>query len=155
MDGADHVTAATRFAAVAATLTAMHQVGDFLLQTDHQAARKPCAEDRLAESSEAESWRCLAAHVVSYHAAQAAGLVVANRALGLKLRPGRVIAGVALSAVTHAVIDRRWPVRLWMDHTGSRDFRVKAGGGMHVDQAMHQACLWAAALTIAGPSKGT
>ncbi len=144
------MNAATRFAAVAATLAAMHDVGDFLLQTDHQAARKPCTEDRLAECSEAESWRCLAAHVASYHAAQVVGLVVANRALGLKLSPGRVLAGVAVSAVTHAVIDRRWPVRWWMDHTGSHDFRVKAGGGMHVDQTMHHACLWVSALVIGG-----
>lgn len=140
----------SRFAAVAATLTAAHHVGDFLLQTDHQAARKPCSEDRLAECSEAESWRCLAAHVASYHAAQVVGLVVANRALGLKLRPSRVLAGVVFSAVTHAVIDRRWPVRLWMDNTGSHDFRVKAGGGMHVDQTMHHACLWASALVMTG-----
>lgn len=141
---------ASRFAAVAATLTAAHHVGDFLLQTDHQAARKPCAEDRITECSEAESVAALAGHVASYHAAQVAGLLVANKALGLKLRPSRVAAGVALSAVTHAVIDRRWPVRLWMDNTGSHDFRVKAGGGMHVDQTMHHASLWAAALVIAG-----
>lgn len=144
---------ASRFAAVAATLTAAHHVGDFLLQTDHQAARKPCAEDRLAECSETESWRCLAAHVASYHAAQLVGLVVANRALGLNLKPTRVLAGVAVSAVTHAVIDRRWPVRWWMDNTGSHDFRVKAGGGMHVDQTAHHACLWGSALIISGGSK--
>ena len=141
---------ASRFAAVAATLTAAHHVGDFLLQTDHQAARKPCAEDRLAVCSESESWKALAGHVASYHAAQVAGLLVADRVLGLKLRPGRVLAGVALSAVTHAVIDRRWPVRWWMDNTGSRDFRVKAGGGMHVDQTLHHTALWASALVIAG-----
>lgn len=144
---------ASRFAAVAATLTAAHHVGDFLLQTDHQSARKPCEQDRLAECSEVESWRCLAAHVASYHAAQVVGLVVANRVLGLKLSPSRVLAGVAVSAVTHAVIDRRWPVRWWMDHTGSRDFRVKAGGGMHVDQTMHHACLWASALVMAGGAR--
>ena len=147
------MTTASRFAAVAATLTAAHHVGDFLLQTDHQAARKPCAEDRLAECSEPESWRALAGHVASYHAAQVVGLLVANRALGLKLRPGRVAAGVAISAVTHAVIDRRWPVRWWMDNTGSHDFRVKAGGAMHVDQALHHTALWVSALVIAGGAK--
>ncbi|KOX10181.1 DUF3307 domain-containing protein [Nocardiopsis sp. NRRL B-16309] len=145
---------ATRFAAVAATLTAAHHVGDFLLQTDHQAACKPAASDRGdVVCSEAESWRCLAGHVASYHAAQVVGLLVANRALGLKLRPGRVLAGVAVSAVTHAVIDRRWPVRWWMDNTGSHDFRIKAGGGMHVDQTMHHACLWGSALIIAGGAR--
>ncbi len=147
------MTSASRFAAVAATLTAAHHVGDFMAQTDHQAACKPAAEDRTVVCSESESWRSLASHVASYHAVQVAGLLVANRALGLKLRPSRVLAGVALSAVTHAVIDRRWLVRLWMDNTGSRDFRVKAGGAMHVDQTMHHASLWAAALVIAGGNK--
>lgn len=140
---------ASRFAAVAATLTAMHHIGDFVLQTDHQSARKPCTEDRLVECSEAESWWCNQKHVASYHAAQLAGLLVANQALGLKLNPSRVAAGVAISWVTHTVIDRRWPVRWWMDNTGSKDFRVKAGGGMHVDQTAHHACLWTSALVIA------
>lgn len=140
---------ASRFAAVAATLTAAHHVGDFLLQTDHQAARKPGPEDRAVVCSEPESWRSLAGHVASYHAAQVAGLLVVNRALGLKLHPSRVLAGVAVSAATHAAIDRRWPVRLWMDNTGSSAFREN-GGAMHVDQTMHHASLWAAALIIAG-----
>lgn len=144
------MTIASRFAAVVATLTAAHHVGDFLLQTDHQAACKPCSEDRTVVCSESESWRALAGHVASYHAAQVVGLLVANRALGLKLRPGRIAAGVAISAATHAVIDRRWPVRWWMDNTGSRDFRVKAGGAMHVDQTLHHTALWASALVISG-----
>lgn len=147
------MTTAFRFAAVAATLTTAHHVGDFLLQTDHQAARKPATEDRAVVCSEGESWRALAAHVASYHAAQVAGLLIANRALGLKLRPGRVAAGVAISAVTHAVIDRRWPVRWWMDNTGSHDFRVKAGGAMHVDQTLHHTALWVSALVIAGGNR--
>lgn len=143
------MSTASRFAAVAATLTAAHHVGDFLLQTDHQAVCKPAASDRAVVCSESESWRALAAHVASYHAVQVVGLLVANRALGLKLRPGRVVAGVAISAATHAVIDRRWPVRVWMDNTGSAEFR-QHGGAMHVDQTLHHLSLWASALTIAG-----
>lgn len=143
------MTTASRFAAVAATLTAAHHVGDYLLQTDHQAACKPATEDRAVVCSEGESWRSLAGHVASYHAAQVAGLLIANRALGLKLRPGRVAAGVAISAVTHAVIDRRWPVRQWMDNTGSAAFREN-GGAAHVDQTLHHTALWASALVIAG-----
>jgi hypothetical protein len=141
---------ASRFAAVAATVTAAHHAGDFLFQTDHQAARKPGPDDRTVDCSEVESWWCNQAHVASYHAAQVAGLLVANRALGLRLKPSRVLAGVALSWATHSVIDRRWPVRWWMDNTGSHDFRTKAGGGMHVDQTLHHLCLWASALVITG-----
>ena len=143
---------ASRFAAIATTLTAAHHVGDFLLQTDHQAACKPASEDRTVVCSEGESWRALAGHIASYHAAQVAGLLIANRALGLKLRPGRVAAGVAISAATHAVIDRRWPVRWWMDNTGSAAFREN-GGAAHVDQTLHHTALWVSALVIAGGAK--
>ncbi len=143
------MSAASRFAAVSAALTAAHHVGDFMVQTDDQAACKPAASDRAVACSEAESWAALAAHVASYHAAQAAALAATNRVLGLGLSPRRVAAGVAVSAVTHAVIDRRWLVRAWMDRTGSQAFR-QHGGAMHVDQAAHHACLWASALIIAG-----
>lgn len=144
---------AARFAAVAATLTAAHHVGDFMAQTDHQANRKPARADRTVECSEAESWWALTKHVASYHAVQAAALVAADRALGLGLSPRRVAAGVALSAVTHAVIDRRWPVRTWMDRTGSQAFRLHGGGAMHVDQTMHHACLWVSALVMSGGAR--
>jgi len=63
--------------------------------------------------------------------------------------PGRVAAGVAISAGTHALIDRRWPVREWMDRAGASRFR-QHGGAAHVDQAMHHVALYAAALVIAG-----
>ncbi|SIO86155.1 hypothetical protein [Nocardiopsis sp. JB363] len=141
-------TTAARFSAVAATLTAMHHAGDYLFQTDHQATHKAGVADRATECSEDTSWRALAAHVASYHAAQAAGLLIANRFLGLRLQPSRVVAGVAVSAATHALIDRRWPVRWWMDHTGSSGFR-QAGGAAHADQALHHLALWASALVIA------
>ncbi|WP_174545645.1 hypothetical protein [Nocardiopsis dassonvillei] len=147
------MTTASRFAASLATLTAAHHVGDYLAQTDHQSACKPAASDRGdVVCSEGESWRALAGHIASYHAVQAAGLLVANRALGLKLRPGRVAAGIAVSAATHALVDRRRIVRWLMDNTGSADFRQR-GGAAHVDQALHHACLWVAALVMAGGKK--
>ncbi|MBB4931345.1 hypothetical protein F4561_002165 [Lipingzhangella halophila] len=98
---------AARFAATLGTLTAAHHVGDFMAQTDHQSNRKPAASDRTVECSEAESWWCLAKHVGSYHAVQVGALIAADRVLGLGLSPRRMAAGVAVSAVTHAVIDRR------------------------------------------------
>ncbi|PSK83040.1 uncharacterized protein DUF3307 [Murinocardiopsis flavida] len=144
------------FAAVLAALKAAHDVGDFMAQTDRQSARKPCAADRAADAActEGASWRALAAHVASYHAVQTAALITVDRALGLGLAPARMVAGIAFSAVTHAVIDRRWPVRLFMDTTGSTAFRLHGGGAMHVDQAAHHACLAAAALVMAtGPDR--
>ncbi|MFD6094725.1 DUF3307 domain-containing protein [Nocardiopsis flavescens] len=143
---------AARFAAVAATLTVAHLIGDYVLQTDHQADRKPCRADRSVECGEVESWAANQSHVATYRGAQIIALVAADRILGLGLSPGRVAAGVAVSWITHSVIDRRWPVRVWMDRTGSAAFRER-GGAAHVDQTLHHSCLWASALIISGGTR--
>ncbi|WP_047868887.1 DUF3307 domain-containing protein [Nocardiopsis sp. RV163] len=127
------------FPAVFAAMTAAHHVGDYLLQNDHQAQHKM------------ESWTANQAHVASYHLAQLAAIGLTSRALGLRLSPARLAAGVAVSWVTHSVIDRRWPVRWWMTRTGSKGF-YEAGGAPHVDQAMHHAALFTSALIVtSGP----
>lgn len=145
-------TAAARFAAVYAALHAAHQAGDFLAQTDVQAQRKACRADRPTDCTEAESWGALLGHITTYHLTQAAALLLADRALGLGLAPRRAVAGIAISALTHAMIDRRWPVRLWMDNTGSAAFRAR-GGAPQVDQAMHYLALAMAAGVIAGSAR--
>lgn len=140
------------FAAVYALLHATHQGGDFLAQTDIQARNKPCATDRTTDCTETASWGALLGHITSYHLIQAATLTAANRFLHLGLGTKRVAAGIAVSALTHALIDRRWPVRWWMDHTGSARFR-QVGGAPHVDQAMHYLALALAAATITGGTR--
>lgn len=151
---------AATFAAVYATLRAAHDLADHVLQTDEQALGKAATS----------AWRRpLAGHVASYHLAQVAALVAVVPALGLRLRPSRVAAAVALSAGTHAVLDRRWPVRRVLEATGSPGFaqgtftlagartdgsaptetaalRVPLSGPYLADQALHHLCLWAAAL---------
>lgn len=139
------VSRAARFAAVYALLHAAHHAGDFLAQTDAQAQRKPCAADREVECTEVESWGALLGHVTTYHLVQAAALAAGNHLLGLGLSRNRLLAGIGVSALTHAIIDRRWPVRWWMDHTGSAEFRTR-GGAPHVDQAMHHVALAVAAV---------
>lgn len=142
---------AATFAAVYAAMTAAHHVGDFLFQTDRQAACKAASADRATDApvTETESWAANQAHVASYHAVQVAAVAAAARVLGLRLNPVRLAAGVAFSWITHSVIDRRWPVREWMTRTGSKAF-YEAGGAAHVDQAMHHAALFAAALLASG-----
>ncbi|MFJ5802971.1 hypothetical protein [Streptomyces decoyicus] len=49
---------------------------------------------------------------------------------------------------THSLIDRRWPVRWWMEHTGQREF-LQHGGAAMSTQAAHIAVLVAAALFLA------
>jgi hypothetical protein len=101
---------AGRSAAVFAALLAAHEAGDHVVQTDAQAAGK------------VTSWRAMAGHVAGYHAAQVAALATADAALGLRLRASRVAVAVAVSAGTHALLDRRWPVRRIMEATGSAGF---------------------------------
>lgn len=143
---------AATFAAVYALLHSAHQAGDFLAQTDPQTRRKPCRTDRGTQCTELESWGALLGHITTYHLTQAAALAAGNHFLRLGLTRNQLLAGIGVSAATHAIIDRRWPVRLWMDHTGSGLFR-QAGGAPQVDQAMHYLALAVAAATITGPPR--
>lgn len=138
---------AAQFAAVYATLHAAHQLGDHIAQTDSQAARK----------MQPDGWGAMAGHVGSYHATAAVMLLAANRLLRLRLSPGRMAAGLALSAATHALLDRRWPVRWINQHTGSPgfgDLQAPLNGPYLTDQALHTGCLWLAALIMTTAEKG-
>jgi hypothetical protein len=61
-------------------------------------------------------------------------------------------AGLAVSAVTHAFFDRRWPVRWLLEHIGSKGFAELKAAGMNAmystDQALHQTALLVSALMI-------
>jgi hypothetical protein len=152
-----------RFAVVYAALRVAHDFGDHVLQTGPQAYGKADANRR--------TWvPAMAGHVGGYHAAQVAALAASDRLLGLGLRPSRVAAAVAISAGTHALLDRRWPVCWVLEHTGSdpayasglftlreirtagaRDVetaprRVPISGPYLADQALHHVALWLAAL---------
>lgn len=135
---------AARFAAMFATLHAAHQLADHIVQTDHQAAGK----------TQADGWAApMAGHVAGYHLTAAAMLAVTSRLLGLRLSPRRVLTGLAMSAATHAFLDRRWPIRWINRHTGSPGFaecQEPLNGPYLTDQALHYGCLWLAALIMAG-----
>lgn len=88
------------FAAVGLTFYAAHHIGDYWIQTDHQARHKglPSTEGRVA---------CLA-HVLSYVGNQFAFLLV----LALVATPESMsvlgmYVGLLVSGVTHYVADRR------------------------------------------------
>mgnify|MGYP000943650341 CR=1 FL=1 len=106
--------------AVYAALMAAHDLADHVIQTDHQAAGK------------ADSWRAMAGHVGSYQAAQAVALA-ALRPLGVRPAWWRLALASAWSAGTHALLDRRWPVRRVLELTGSRGF---ARGEMTLPEAL-------------------
>jgi hypothetical protein len=135
---------AVTFAAVAVTLHAAHQLGDHIFQTDGNATRKA--------NSGRTGWIHLGVHIATYHATALVMLAVTALLLHLPVTALGVTAGIGLSAATHAFIDRRWPVRWLLEHTGSAAFadRQTPICGMYLaDQSLHHACLWASALLIA------
>jgi hypothetical protein len=145
---------AATFAALFAALYAAHTVADHWVQTDRQARTKalPGWTGRLA---------CLA-HVGTYTLTAVLALAVVAWRLHLDLDPTRLAAGLALSAVTHYLADRRTPLRWLAVRTGSRDFWVLGAprggrddnpslgtGAYALDQSWHIGWLLAAALVIA------
>ena len=49
---------------------------------------------------------------------------------------------LGVSAVTHAFIDRRWPVYWLMKHTGSENFSKTEWGVIVTDQVLHLSILF-------------
>jgi hypothetical protein len=95
-----------------------HLIGNFVAQTDRQAAHKE------------RSWRADLAHVLTYHLSMAV--------LVIPIWHDRNAAGFfAISAASHALIDRRWPTRLLLVTTGSRAFSTMFWGVIATDQALH------------------
>jgi hypothetical protein len=109
-------------ATVFLSLLAGHLLGGWVAQTDWQATTKT------------RSWPALAAHVTSYH------LLVGTLLLPV-LRDGcpasNALLALTVSAATHAVIDRRWPVRALLRVTASPGFATVEWGVIAADQALH------------------
>jgi Protein of unknown function (DUF3307) len=110
-------------ATVFLVLLAGHLLGDWIAQTDWQATTKT------------RSWAALAAHVASYHLLM--GLLLLIPILRDGWPAPKALAALAVSAVTHGVIDRRWPVRALMRAAGSPGFATVEWGVIAVDQALH------------------
>ncbi len=138
-----------------AALYAAHQVADHHVQRDHDARDKGLPGRAGQEA-------CLR-HVASYTATAVLALAVTAAVTGRRPHLGRVAAGLALSAVSHYVIDRREPLRRFAvatGHTGfyalgaprpGRDDNPSLGTGAYaLDQSAHVGFLFAAALIIAG-----
>lgn len=86
-------------AAVGLALYAAHHVGDYWIQTGHQAVHKG-KEGR-------EGVKACSAHVGTYLATQAAFLGLLVLVTGETLNPFAVAAALAVSGVTHYFADRR------------------------------------------------
>ena len=143
------------FGAVWAILWAGHNLADHDLgQTDRQAACKgaPLAADVAAGVSRRAGWAACWRHVAQYHLVMGGMLALAWAALPLPLTWTALLAGLLFSAGTHAFIDRRWPVRWLLQHTGASAFAELRSAGLNgmylADQALHGSALFVSALLI-------
>jgi hypothetical protein len=141
-----------------ASVLAGHLIGDWIVQTDWQAAHKvwpppvpprahrlvgpPEVLARLEREAKRRSWKANQQHMLGYHLALAACC--------WRTPPKRLAALIAVSWLTHSFIDRRWPVKWLMEHTGSAPFSETSWGPMCVDQALHLAILALAASSQLG-----
>lgn len=99
-----------------------HLIGDWIVQTDYQAANKMF------------SWKTNQQHMLGYHIT-----LFAFIALSMPLRATLVV--ILISWVTHSFIDRRWPVKKLMKLTQSYPFSQTLFGVIVVDQALHLSIL--------------
>lgn len=118
-------------------LLAAHFIGDWIVQTDWQAANKMLPGF--------DGWRANVEHMVGYHACIALFLVPWYWASN----SSAILVILAASWVTHSFIDRRWPVRWLMRHTGSAPFSETTFGVVAVDQALHLSILCVLAAVFA------
>jgi hypothetical protein len=109
------------FAVVLPTLLVAHNLADHLIQTDHQAAHK------------ARSWRAMSGHVTGYTITSVAFLAIIWFALDVQPDWQWTLAGLAFSAGTHALIDRRWPVLWLLRATRSPGFAASRVVEVHLD----------------------
>jgi hypothetical protein len=141
-----------------AALYAAHQIADHHVQRDHDARDKglPGLKGHTA----------CGRHVASYTATTALALAATVAVTGRRPSPARVLAGLAVSAASHYVIDRREPLRRFAAATGhagfyalgaprpGRDDNPTLGTGAYaLDQSLHVGFLFAAALIIAGGTR--
>jgi Protein of unknown function (DUF3307) len=114
-----------------AALLVGHLIGDWIVQTDRQAATKtaPGLVGHLA----------MCRHLLGYHAT----LLLVLAATGWVTREHRAagLATLTISYVTHGIIDRRWTVRWLMAATGSAEFAAQPWGVLVVDQVLHVSVL--------------
>jgi hypothetical protein len=121
-------------ATVFLALLVSHLLGDWVVQTDEQAANKT------------HTWGALVGHVARYH------LIMGGLLLIPMLRDGWsawcALVALAVSAGSHAFIDRRWPVRTLLRAVGSPGFATVEWGVIAVDQALHLSILAVLAVVL-------
>lgn len=115
-----------------------HLLGDWVVQTDWMGATKAWTARSLPSrgyrAKWVTSWRANQAHCLTYHLTMAVAVLPVWHSWG-------TVAGFAVSWVSHAFIDRRWPVRALLRTTGSPAFAEHLWGLIAADQALHLSIL--------------
>jgi uncharacterized protein DUF3307 len=134
-----------------AALFAGHQLGDHVLQSNADAAAKgaPTAPMLASGAHPWAGWPACLRHVATYTAAQLATLALVRVAAPLSWYGAA--AALAVSAGTHAVIDRRWITRLIIRAKRCQDWPEAA---YLIDQSLHHGALLAAAVLAAVTASG-
>ena len=104
-----------------------HLLGDWVAQNDWAATNKT------------HSWAALGAHVATYHLI--IGLLLLLPILRDGWPAGNALVVLTVSAASHALIDRRWPVQALMRAAGSPGFATVEWGVIAADQALHLSIL--------------
>jgi hypothetical protein len=135
-----------------AALYASHLFGDHVVQhhRDAEAKAAPRPGQVLAGVHPWRGWTAIANHVCSYVGVQVIALLFVAVTVVPLTFPG-LAAALAVSASTHAVIDRRWLVwRL----IRAKDAHEWADGPYLVDQSLHTVALLVAAVLAASVGTG-
>jgi hypothetical protein len=143
------------FALTAAASIGAHEVGDFLVQSDSAAVGKqqPGRAGRKA----------MAHHVATYTATQLAAVSLATQATGLHIPARAILAGAAVNAATHWMIDRGQLLAWFAQAVGKADHAERTGfyysgtgcssGRAAMDQAAHRGFLTIAAAVTAAVAR--
>lgn len=126
------------FAALGFTALVAHNLADHVLgQSDKQAANKA--------KPGREGWKHIFGHVFDYHLVLAGMWLLSILAFSIDISVLGFICAIAFSAITHAILDRRWSVRWILEKTGSPYFaemQSPINGPYQADQALHEFALW-------------
>lgn len=146
VDTAASLSTALAFVGVLAGLGLGHLPGDILLQTNTDATGKSYpSSDRLAAGVHPwTGWPQCLSHTLSYLGCQAVTILLVWQVIPLPL-PG-ILAALAISGSTHAVIDRRWLVQRILAAKGCTGWRDAA---LWTDQALHWTAIGLAAVVAA------
>jgi hypothetical protein len=140
------LSTALAFLGVLAGLGIGHLPGDILIQSHADATGKgyPSADRLAAGVHPWTGWpRCLR-HTLSYLGCQAVTILLVWQVIPLPL-PG-ILAALAISGSTHAVVDRRWLVQRILTAKGCTGWRE---AGFWTDQALHWTAIGLAAVVAA------